>query len=136
MKDSETSSDKLTIEQIEEMDDRWLDQLTEEINAGVRKIYQDLQDKIPEIVDLKIKDEWVSVTEAARIIGVDKGTVSRWANERLIADNVETGRNRRIRLTSVLLLKYMREQNARQKDVDDILQDIEKENPQYALKSL
>jgi len=102
----------------------------------VRKIYQDLQDKIPEIVDLKIKDEWVSVTEAARIIGVDKGTVSRWANERLIADNVETGRNRRIRLTSVLLLKYMREQNARQKDVDDILQDIEKENPQYALKSL
>ncbi|HIJ54472.1 MAG TPA: helix-turn-helix domain-containing protein [Planctomycetes bacterium] len=102
----------------------------------MRKIYQDLQDKIPEIVDLKIKDEWVSVTEAARIIGVDKGTVSRWANERLIADNVETGRNRRIRLTSVLLLKYMREQNARQKDVDDILQDIEKENPQYALKSL
>jgi len=129
MKDSEELSDKLTIEQIDEMDDRWYEEIKKTIQVGLRKIFLKQEDEMAELLGFKTKDNWIRVTEAARIIKVDKGTVTRWANEHLIEDNVETGRNRRLRLSSVLLLKYMREQNTRQKDVEDVLRDTENKIP-------
>ena len=81
MKDSKASSGKLTKEQIEEMDGSWLNELNEEIDKIGRKVYQELQDKGTELTGIKTKDRWISVTEAAKIIGVNNKNQTHGKND-------------------------------------------------------
>lgn len=69
------------------------------------------------------KEGWITITEAAKILGVNKGNASRWANEDKIKDNGKRGRERRISKVSVLLLKDKREREDLVKDAADILRD-------------
>jgi hypothetical protein len=54
-------------------------------------------------------DELISLTEAGELLGVDKGTISRYANDGKIIDNGERDRKRRVWKASVLLLKQKKE---------------------------
>lgn len=69
------------------------------------------------------KDEWLKLVEAAKLLHVDKGTVSRWADEGKIQDNGQKGKTRRVSKISVLLLKDKREREDSLKDAAEVLQD-------------
>jgi hypothetical protein len=69
------------------------------------------------------KDEWLKLVEAAKLLHVDKGTVSRWADEGKIQDNGQKRKARRVSKISVLLLKDKREREDSLKDAAEVLQD-------------
>ena len=69
------------------------------------------------------KEDWITVTETAKILSVDKGTISRWADVGIIKDNGKKGRGRKINKVSVLLLKDKRETEDLVKDAADVLRD-------------
>jgi hypothetical protein len=75
------------------------------------------------------EDEMITITEAAKLLGVDKGVASRWATDGVIKDNGETKRKRRVSKVSVLLLKDKRESEDRLKNAADVLQDMERKIP-------
>jgi len=77
-----------------------------------------------ETVILDPKDQWIKVTEAARLLKVDKGTISRWADEDNIKDNEKKGKKRRVLKSSVLLMKHKRESENQLKDAADVLRDM------------
>jgi excisionase family DNA binding protein len=69
------------------------------------------------------EDELITLTGVAKLLGVDKGTVSRWADEGKIQDNKQKGRRRRVSRISVLLLKDKREREDLLRDAAEDLQD-------------
>jgi len=70
-----------------------------------------------------VEDEWIRITDAAKILGVAKGTISRWANKGKIRDNGKKERERRVSKLSVLSLKHKREREDVLKDAAEDLQD-------------
>ena len=116
MKNSETASKGLTAEELDRLDDEWCTKQAEKMVLPIaKKAYHKLQKEMRKVLKLKTEDEWIKLTEAARLVGVDKGTISRWASENLIEDNAEIGRKRKILLSSILLIKYIREKKNRQR---------------------
>lgn len=75
------------------------------------------------------KDEMITITEAAKLLGVNAGMVSRWTTDGIIKNNGEAKRKRRLSKISVLLLKDKREREDRLKDAADVLQDMEHKIP-------
>ncbi|MBE0534528.1 MAG: hypothetical protein IH624_02585 [Phycisphaerae bacterium] len=55
-------------------------------------------------------EETITLSEAAGILGVGKGTVCKWANSGRLADNGAKGRARRVALASVLRRKHEMEE--------------------------
>lgn len=70
-----------------------------------------------------VEDEWIRITDAAKIFGVTKGTISRWANKGKIRDNGKKEKERRVSKLSVLSLKHKREREDVLKDAAEDLQD-------------
>ena len=70
-----------------------------------------------------ITDELITLTEAAKILGFDKGTVSRYADSGQISDNSIKGQNRRVWKSSVLFLKQQREDEQLRKDARELGKD-------------
>lgn len=68
-------------------------------------------------------DKLITLTEAAALLGVHKGTVSRYANAGTIVDNGQEGQNRRVLESSVLLLKQQREDKEVLQDAKDLKTD-------------
>lgn len=71
-------------------------------------------------------DELISLTEAGGLLGVNKGTASRYADAGEIMDNGEEGQNRKVWKSSVLLLKQRWEDEELLQDVKDLRKDSEK----------
>ncbi|MCK5565631.1 MAG: hypothetical protein KAJ07_10335 [Planctomycetes bacterium] len=71
------------------------------------------------------KDEMISLTEAGKLLGKNKGTIKRWADSGKIIDNGETGQERMVSKASVLILKHEVEQKKRLADVDDLKRDAD-----------
>lgn len=85
------------------------------INLASRKLF------LPSMES--VKDKWIRITDAAIILGVAKGTISRWADDGIILDNGKKKRERRVSKLSVLSLKHKREHEDVIKDATDYLQD-------------
>jgi len=81
----------------------------------------DLPAKKPE--ETEQGDEWIKVSEAAEILSVNTGTVTRWANKGRIKDNEKKGRKRRVLKSSVLFLKQSREDSEVLKDAKELRKD-------------
>ena len=70
--------------------------------------------------------QWITVSEAADITGVHKGTISRWIREGKIPTNGKKGRHRRVSKTAVLLLKQAREDKELKQDIEDLRKDAKR----------
>ena len=70
-------------------------------------------------------DDLITLTEAAGILFVDKGTVSRLANKGVIMDNGIKGPGRKVSKISVLMLKEKREQENRRADYEELKRDAD-----------
>jgi len=68
-------------------------------------------------------DELISLTVAADLLSVNKGTVSRYADAGTILDNGQQGQERRVWKSSVLLLKQRQEDKALLQDAKDLKKD-------------
>lgn len=68
-------------------------------------------------------DELISLTEAADLLGINKGTVSRCADAGEIMDNGEEGQSRKVWKSSVLLLKQRRDDSELSRDAKDLSKD-------------
>lgn len=68
-------------------------------------------------------DEWIKVSDAAEILSVNTGTVTRWANKGRIKDNEKKVRKRRVLKSSVLFLKQSREDSEVLKDAKELRKD-------------
>jgi predicted XRE-type DNA-binding protein len=66
-----------------------------------------------------IADEMITQDEAARLLEVDKGTVTRYANSGKLKDNDKKGRGRRYSKASVLFLADRKREKERQKGYKD-----------------
>lgn len=71
-------------------------------------------------------EDWITFTQAAEIIGVSKGTISKWAAEGRFKDNGRTGQKRRLLKSSVLVIKQEIEDNDLKKDIRDLRHDARK----------
>lgn len=69
------------------------------------------------------KDEWLTTAQAADILGISRGTVSKWAKKGMLTDNGKTAQQKRFSKVSVLLLKDKRESEDLQKDAADLRRD-------------
>ncbi len=83
-----------------------------------------VQNKLDDCSSINPSDEWITFKEAAVILGVSKPAVSKWANRELIEDNGKTGQARRLKLSSVLLMKNQREEEPLKKDILDLRRDL------------
>jgi len=70
-----------------------------------------------------IKDELISLTDAAEILSIDKGNVSRLANSDAIKDNGIKGSKRQVWKSSVLFYKHQREDEQLLKDAKELRRD-------------
>jgi len=70
-----------------------------------------------------LEDELIRITDAARILGFTKGTISRWADKGKIRDNGKKKKERRVSKLSVLSLKHKLESEDVLKDAAEDLQD-------------
>lgn len=68
-------------------------------------------------------DELMTFTEAAGLLGVNKGTVSRYADAGTILDNGQQGKERRVWKSSVLLWKQREEDEQVLRDARDLKND-------------
>ncbi len=69
---------------------------------------------------LDMRDKWLTLTEAAKMLAVHRGTISRWANQGILRHNGQRGAKRRFSLSSVLLLKQdIDTRNQRRDDIDE-----------------
>ena len=57
------------------------------------------------------------------LLGVTKGTVSRWTAQGKLQDNGQSGQGRKVSKTSVLMLKDQRQQQELAEDAADIRRD-------------
>jgi hypothetical protein len=76
------------------------------------KRWEVLPDKLTELgYGPPIKDEELTNEQAAELLGVERGTISKFAKIGLLKDNGKSGQNRRVLKSSVLLLrdKYVTE---------------------------
>jgi len=72
---------------------------------------------------VKPKDEWITFADAANLLGVCKGTVSRWANQGRLKDNKMNGQKRKVSKIGVLFLKQQREDMDLVKDSKELRAD-------------
>ena len=68
-------------------------------------------------------DGYITFQEAADILGIEKGTVSKWSNKGRFKDNGRSGQLRRLLLSSVLLVKHEEEEKDIKKDVRELRRD-------------
>ena len=68
-------------------------------------------------------DSWITITEAANLLAINPGVISRWANEGKIKDNGKTRRARRVLTSSVLLMKQKKENAELLEDVKELRKD-------------
>jgi len=68
---------------------------------------------------------FITLREASVLLGVSKGTVSRWTNEGKIKDNGVKGQGRKVSKASVLIMKLEREEKQARGDYEDYKRDIE-----------
>ena len=78
---------------------------------------------------LQAGDDLLTLREAAKILNVHPGTVSRWADDGKIKDNGKKRRDRRVLKSSVLLMKERLENEDRRSDAEDLLRDTAKQIP-------
>jgi len=71
----------------------------------------------------KMPEPYITFAEAASLLGVSKGTVSRWAGQGRLTDNGKRGQGRKLSKASVLILKANREQEDMVGYAADIQQD-------------
>ncbi len=71
-------------------------------------------------------DEWITFTQAAEMLAVTKGTVSKWAAEGKFQDNGRTGQKRRLLTISVLMVKQKIEDQAIKGDIKELREDARK----------
>jgi hypothetical protein len=76
-------------------------------------------------------DSWIKLSEAAKILGVDRGTAKRWADNGIIKDNSQEGKERRVLLSRVLMKKHSREKKELLKDAEELSEDAKKVPPQH-----
>jgi hypothetical protein len=65
-------------------------------------------------------DKLITLTEAATLLGVNKGTLSRYADAGTILDNGQEVKERQVWKSSVLLLKQRREDEELLQDAKDL----------------
>jgi len=75
---------------------------------------------------ISVADKWLKVKDAANLLAVNRGVISRWANEGRITGNGKTGKLRRVLKSSVLLLKQDREDAELLEDAKDLHKDSKK----------
>lgn len=87
---------------------------------------QHMQVKLDQLHENYDKQQFTSITEAANLLGLNKGTVSRMADRGELKDNGAKGSGRMISKTSVY--DYLETQKLKQKaeDYDDIMEDDKK----------
>ena len=68
----------------------------------------------------KLREKWITETDAAKILGVHRATVGR--SDRIVTDG-NIGRDKRVSLLSVLRLAFDKEQEVLKKDVLDLRYD-------------
>lgn len=68
-------------------------------------------------------DDYITFQEAADILGIKKGTVSKWSNRGRFKDNGRSGQLRRLLLSSVLLVKHEEEEKDIKKDARELRSD-------------
>ena len=71
----------------------------------------------------KMPEPYITFAEAASLLAVSKGTVSRWAGQGRLTDNGKRGQGRKLSKASVLILKAKREQ----KDMVGYAADIQRD---------
>jgi hypothetical protein len=91
--------------------------------AGAVNSLADLLELMAKQCKGPVHNEYISFTEASEILAVNKGTVSRWANQQLLADNGKAGHSRKVLKSSVLMLKEVREQKELLEDVRQLRAD-------------
>jgi excisionase family DNA binding protein len=104
-----------------ELNDQWFATLDARRNQKKAKLLE--QDLSKEAIIRILNVEWMTITQASRLLGVNKGTVSRWADEGKIQDNKQKGKKRKVSKISVLLMKDKREHEDTLKDAAEVLQD-------------
>jgi len=76
-----------------------------DLSKEIQRIHKAMQDAY---CRLRSKDCWLTLTEAAKITGVPKSTISRWAEKNMLENNGKRGRDRRFRFASVAFVKLHR----------------------------
>ena len=99
---------------------RRMNELADLIESGDRARKPQKPQKLPKEDS---KTEWVTFAKAAGLLGVSKGTVSRWAGQGRLTDNGKRGQGRKLSKASVLILKANREQEDMVGYAADIQQD-------------
>lgn len=106
------------------------EKMAEEIRKGMRPIlkhyWQELKDKQDAFFGLKINDNWLTLKQAGKILGIHEGTVGRLATQGFIEDNGVIGRTRRVKESSVICLEYLRNQHQMDKDDEEVRKDRQK----------
>jgi len=74
--------------------------------------------KIVDVPPASDDGQWVTFGETAKLLGISKSTVSKWADKGRFADNGIKGQKRRLSMASVLLVKQEIEDTDRKKDDD------------------
>ncbi len=74
----------------------------------------------------KPEDSYITFQEAADILGIEKGTVSKWSGKGKFKDNGCIGQSRKLLLSSVLLAKHEGEEKDLKKDVGDLRRDAKR----------
>jgi hypothetical protein len=72
-----------------------------------------------------INEEFISLTEAGKLLAKDKGTISRWADDGKIRDNGKKGQKRKVSKASVLILKHEKEEKEQLADFEDFKRDAD-----------
>ena len=71
-------------------------------------------------------NEYITLTEAANILGISKSTASKWAAKGKIKTNGRCGKEKKLSKISVLLVKQEREDEDIAKDVQDLREDAKR----------
>ena len=90
--------------------------------AGLAESAED--DGVPELSE---EDEWITCSEAAKIAGVNKGTISKWANSGQIETNGKTGPERRISKSSLHQKIGARKAESRRKCLEKDVEDLDRD---------
>ncbi|HRS72355.1 MAG TPA: helix-turn-helix domain-containing protein [Anaerohalosphaeraceae bacterium] len=91
-----------------------------EVSMEHFKRWEVLPDKLAELgYGAPIKDEELTNEQAAELLGVERGTISKFAKTGLLKDNGKSGQNRRVLKSSVLLLKDKRDMERQIEDAKD-----------------
>jgi excisionase family DNA binding protein len=69
-------------------------------------------------------DQWLTNREAAKILGVRRGTVSKWAKKGRFSDNGIKGQKKRLSKASVLLVKQEIDDEYIKNDEEDVRNDL------------